>query len=102
MCGANDSAAMIDVARGLMDRHVPEEAEVIVEFLAVGREQSATFAFWADFMEGAQVLLHLFRAEKECSMKLHMIVMYEAIVCFRGQACPYICGRYEVSRREPP
>ena len=35
-------------------------------------------------MEGAQVLLHLIRAEKECSMELHMTAMCEAVVWFRA------------------
>ena len=40
LCVARDSAALIDVAKEVLDSHVREVAKVVTEFLAIGREQS--------------------------------------------------------------
>ena len=44
-CSVNDAEATINIAHELMDDHLKDVAELIDEFLVVGRKQSSTFAF---------------------------------------------------------
>jgi hypothetical protein len=83
-CSAHDNMLAIDIVSELMEEHVPKVADTINEFRTAGRQQSVTFAFWADFLADAQVLLHLLRVEIEGALDLHLSAMNEALPWFRA------------------
>ena len=68
----------------IVDEHLGNISEALIEFRTAGRESSATFKFWDDFMEGAKVLLHLIRAEREGNFDLHLNAMCKSLPWFRA------------------
>ena len=68
----------------IVDEHLGNISEALIEFRTAGRESSATFKFWDDFMEGAKVLLHLIRTEREGNFDLHLNAMCESLPWFRA------------------
>ena len=66
------------------------------EFRATGRTQSATFAYWDTFMQGAGTLMRLLRAERDGLFELHLIAVCETIpwcrAADRGNYARYLPG----------
>ena len=66
------------------------------EFRAIGRTQSATFAYWDTFMQGAGTLMRLLRAERDGLLELHLIAVCETIpwcrAADRGNYARYLPG----------
>ena len=65
------------------------------KFIAEGRAQSKTFAYWDDFMKGVRVLLHMLRAERDGMFDLHLSAMCEALPWFRA------AGRHNYAKYVP-
>lgn len=96
-------------AKELEDEDMPALMTTIEEFRAVGRSQSETFAYWDNFLAGGDVLLHMFRAEREGNFELHLQATSEAVPWFyaasRNQykkfAPLYVAEMKELKTRQP-
>jgi hypothetical protein len=87
-------------AHSLIDEFEREHLQHIVdrieEFTRVGRNYSATFAYyWSTFMAGADVLLHLLRAERDADFILHLSAVSECLPWFRA------AGRHNYAKYVP-
>ena len=69
--------------------------EVLKQFQAVGRAQSATFRFWDDYMEAAHIMLRLLRAERDADFDLHLEVVCETVPYF------IVGGRHNYAKDTP-
>ena len=59
-----------------------------------GREQSATFRYWINFMDAGDTLLKLLRADRETDFEIHLAVVLEVIPSLFLQLCtihPSLC-----------
>ena len=58
--------------------------EIITKFRAHGREKSETFLYWDNFLQGADILLHLLRAERSGDFELHLNAVCMTLPWFRA------------------
>ena len=56
--------------------------ETISKFKEYGRKQSATFAYWDNFLDAIGILLRLMRADREANFLLHLDAVLEVIPFF--------------------
>jgi hypothetical protein len=93
------------IAEDIESTYRSEILETVSKFKTLGRQASATFAFWITFLEGATTLLHLIRAEKDADFELHLHTVSEAIPWLMTaqlcQICTHICSRNEENGRKP-
>lgn len=75
--GDRESARLL--TEQLESDHVTTLEALHQEFTATGRTQSATFAYWDTFMQGAGTLMRLLRAERDGLFELHLIAVCETI-----------------------
>ena len=61
-------------------------------FTTLGREMSATFAFWDDFLQRCSVLLRFIRAERDAYWMLHLSTVAEMLPFF------FVCDHSNYSR----
>ena len=69
---------------GEIKEHLPDIEEQISEFRDIGRSQSATFAYWGNFIESIDTLLHLLRAEHDADFELHLTAVNETLPWFKA------------------
>lgn len=91
-----DRESAIRLTKQLESEHIAPLQPLQQEFTNIGREQSATFAYWDTFMQGVNILLRLMRAEREGLFELHLIAVCETIpwcrAADRGNYAKYLPG----------
>ena len=71
--GDRGSARLL--SKQLESEHIATLQALQREFIAAGRIQSATFAYWETFMQGVGTLLRVLRAERDGLFELHLIAV---------------------------
>ena len=71
--GDRESARLL--SKQLESEHIATLQALQREFIAAGRMQSATFAYWETFMQGVGTLLRVLRAERGGLFELHLIAV---------------------------
>ena len=63
--GQSEEEKIGRISENIESEHIPVLHGLMSAFWESGRKQSATFAYWDDFLRGATVLLHMLHAERE-------------------------------------
>lgn len=81
---SKDSNRVTEVSVAVEEEYLSTVQKNIDDFTEAGQAQSDTFTFWRTFLDGADTLLHLLRAEREANFMLHLNGVCETIPWFHA------------------